>query len=294
MNPKPGSVQILGLYEGPAESWTPRQDHLVDALRRAGVPTNLLHTSINGGRAALEPEPIFFPREQFSSEPGEALALALEFLLTETAEGQPHEWFCTLRMVEFHATKRTETLLQVHEDGIRRVTREQPWSPVPEQSLLDLARKQWWVLVLIVIGFGASIWLKRSEITSYYDAMFGTDFVVEESLSMEIGGFASYLKVDLDFSKNDHELVLSFEKLQTYPDSTAAFDALRSTASMQEAAALSAMELGYAQLELLFEDERSERERISLSQWDESGKLKHFFRTRDWQGRTLKEIRLTP
>jgi hypothetical protein len=295
MNPKPGSVQILGLYEGPAESWTPRQDHLVDALRRAGVPTNLLHTSIDGGRAALEPEPSFFPREQFSGEPGEALALALEFLLTETADGQqPHEWFCTLRLVEFHETKRTETLLQVHEDGIRGVTREQPWSPVPEQSLLDLARKQWWVLVLIVIGFTASIWLKRSEIASYYDAMFGTDFVMKESLSVETDGFASYLKVDLDYSEDDHELVLSFEKLQTYPESTAAFDALRSTASMKEAAALSAMELGYAQLELLFDDNFSERERVSLSEWDESGKLEHSFDSSDWQGRTLKEIRLTP
>ena len=196
--------------------------------------------------------------------------------------------------MEFHETKRTETLLQVHEDGIRGVTREQPWSPVPEQSLLDLARKQWWVLVLIVIGFTASIWLKRSEIATYYDAMFGTDFVVQESLSVEMDGFSSYLKVDLDFSEADHELVLSFEKLPTYPDSTAAFDTLRSTASMQEAAALSAMELGYAQLELLFEDKTFERERVSLSQWSESGKLKHSFKTSDWQGRTLKEIRLTP
>ncbi|MDA0666615.1 MAG: hypothetical protein O3A95_08975 [Planctomycetota bacterium] len=201
---------------------------------------------------------------------------------------------CTLRLVEFHETKRTETLLQVHEDGIRGITREQPWSPIPKLNLLDLARKQWWVLVLVVIGFGASIWLKRSEIASYYDAMFGNDFVVQESLSVETDGFASYLKVDLDFSEDDNELVLSFEKLQTYPDSTSAFDALRSTASMQEAAALSAMELGYAQLELLFEDEKFERERVSLSQWDESGKFKHFFRTSDWQGRTLKGIRLTP
>lgn len=294
MNPTPGSVQILGLYEGPAESWTPRQDHLVDALRRAGVPTNLLHASINGGRAALEPDPGLFPREQFSSEPGEALAFALEMLLAETANGQPHEWFCTLRLVEFHETKRTETLLQIHESGIRGITREQPWSPVPKQSLLDQARKQWWVLLLIVIGFSASIWLKKSEIASYYNVLFGNDFVVQESVSVNAEGFASYLKVDLDFSEDENELLLSFQKLEAYPGSPADLDALRSTANMQEAAALSAIELGYAQLELIFEDAPAERARVSLSQWDESGQFEHFFGTRAWHGRTLKEIRLTP
>ena len=28
MNPEPGTVQVLGLYEGPTESWEPRADVL--------------------------------------------------------------------------------------------------------------------------------------------------------------------------------------------------------------------------------------------------------------------------
>jgi hypothetical protein len=292
MSPKPGSVQILGLYEGPAESWAPRQDHLVDALRRAGVPTNLLYASSNGGRAALEPELGSFPREQFTGEPGEAVALALEMLLAETANGQPHEWFCTLRLVEFHETKRTETLLQVHEDGIRGVTREQPWTPVTRESLLDHARKQLWIMALVAIGLGASIWLKRSEIAGYYNALFSSDFVAQEATPVDTTGFASYLEVSIDSPEDG--LVLVFQRLEAYPDSPAALDTLRSTASMEEAAALSAIELGYAQLELLFEDETTEQARISLSQWDESGQFEHFFGTSGWQGRTLKEVRLTP
>ena len=294
MNPEPGSVQVLGLYEGPAESWTPMQDQLVDALRRAGVPTNLLRASINGGRAALEPDPGFFPREQFSSEPGEAVALALEMLLTETANGQPHEWFCTLRLVEYHETKRIETLLQVHEDGIRGATREQPWSPIPKLSLLDHARQQGWVIALVLIGLGAGAWLKRGEIAEYYDALFGNDFVVQESMSTDLDGFASYLDLTVDFSENDDELQVQIQKLDSYPDSPAAIDALRSTASMQEAAALSAMELGYAQLTLRFEDETEEQVRLSLSNWEADGSLVHSFYTSGWQDRALQEVRLTP
>lgn len=294
MNPEPGCVQVLGLYEGPAESWTPVQDQLVDALRRAGVPTNLLHATINGGRAALEPDSGFFPQQQFSGKPGEAVALALEMLLTETASGQPHEWFCTLRLVEYHETTRTETLLQVHEDGIRGVTREQPWSPIPKRSLLDHARQQGWILALVVIGLGASVWLKRGEIAQYYEALFGNDFVVQESMTTELDGFASYLDLTVDFSKNDDELQIRVQKLESYPSSPAAIDALRSAASMQEAAALSAIELGYAQLILRFEDETEEQVRLSLSSWQEDGSFEHYFFTKDWQGRALEEVRLTP
>ncbi|PCJ54757.1 MAG: hypothetical protein COA70_03430 [Planctomycetota bacterium] len=294
MTPEPGLVQILGLYEGPAESWTPLQDQLVDALRRAGVPTNLLRATITGGRAALEPDPGLFPREQFSSSPGECVALALEMLLTETADGQPHEWFCTLRLIEYQQTTRTETLLQIHPDGIRGITREQPWTPIPKTSWMDILRQQWWVITLVVIGLGAGGWLKRESIQDYYSAFFGADLVLLDLLVIEPEGFGLYLDLTVELDENDAELHIRLAQKEGFPDTPAAIDALRKDASMRNAAALTALELGYAQLVLVFEDDLESLERIPLTDWDDEGNYTHIIAAKNLRGQVLIEVRLTP
>jgi len=298
MTPEPGLVQILGLYEGPTEAWSPLQDQLVDSLRRAGVPTNLLRAVISGGRASLEPDPGFFPREQFASNPGEAVALALDMLLTETANGQPEDWFSTLRLIEYHEDKRVETFLQVHPDGVRGISREQPWNPIPKKKLITLLREQWWMIVLIVVGVSVSGWLKRDSIQEQWDHLqrvfFSEDFVIGESVAIEPNGFDSYLQVTVLPIKEEAQLVIEFSKRDNYPDSPAAIDALRTNASMAEAAALSAIELGYVQLEITLDNDSTQQVRVSLNQWNQDGKYLQVFDTDDWQGRELRQVRLFP
>ena len=291
-------MQVLGLYEGPTESWLPLQDRLADALRRAGAPTNLLHAVLTGGRASLEPDPGWFPREQFSGNPAEALALALEMLLEETAGGRPAEWFSTLRVLEYREDLRTETLLQVEADGIRCVTREQPWSPIPKPRWADLLREQWWILLLIACGIGIGGWLQRERIRGYWiqfqDVVLADDFAMAEDFKIELDGFATYLEMSMELSVDGERLILLLERRADFPDSPAALDLARAQASMTQAAALMAIEFGHAELVLIFLDGRRDQRKIPLNGWQDDGKYHLEIPTGDWKDRQLQKATLQP
>jgi len=294
MNPEPGTVQLLGLYEGPASAWTPTADQLEDALRRAGAPDNLLHAVISGGRASLEPDPGFFPRGQFSDEPAAAVALALEMLLEESVGGQPAEWFSNLRMLEFQDNKRIETLLQVHPDGVRGVTREQPWSPIPRQSYLSMLREQWWIVALVVLGFGISTWLKRDTIRDTWHALFADDMAIAAGFEKDLSGFAPFVEMEVQVSEDEKMVIVVLSKRDSYPDSPAAIDLARAQASMEEASALSAIELGHAEIFLEFSSHNSFTRSVPLDAWQADGRYRMEIPSFTWKGEELTRAVLRP
>jgi hypothetical protein len=298
MNPEPGTVQVLGLYEGPTESWEPRADVLADALRRAGAPGNLLQAVITGGRASLEPDPAFFPRGQFNGEPHEVLALALEMLLEEEVGGQPQEWFSSLRVVEYREDKRLETLIQVQADGVRGVVREQPWTPVPPPTAWETFRAQKWILLLIAVGLVAGGWLQRDRVFDLWDDLTGTvfaeDLALAEDFNPDFEAFALFLDLEIELSEDGGLLLVRLERLATYPDSPQALDDARAQASMEEAAALAAIERGRAELRLRFDDGELVKHEVPLDAWQADGRYAMEFPTAGHTGQVLLSARLRP
>ncbi|RMH03096.1 MAG: hypothetical protein D6702_06985 [Planctomycetota bacterium] len=166
----PGRIRIEGLLEGPTASFSPAADRLAEALVRAGAPADCLVCRLEGGRAAIEPAPGLFPREQFAADPAEALALALTLLLEEEGAGAPSEWFSTLRVTAWEEDRRRESLLQLSRDGIRVVARESPWSPPPPERR-SLLRRYGLIALLLAVGGGAWLFQHRQEVRDLWRAV---------------------------------------------------------------------------------------------------------------------------
>jgi hypothetical protein len=291
MNPEPGTVQLQGLYEGPTSSWAPQQELVADALRRAGAPENCLHALIHGGRGSLEPEPILFPRGQFADAPADCLALALELMLEETLGGKPEEWFSTLRVIEYQERVQIESLIQVNEDGIRGISREQPWTPVPKKSLQDRIWANKLVLSLAVLAFLVYGFFNRHKVGEWVHAFetrfFAEDFAIAEELQQELGGFGTYLYAETELDEELNQLVVTLRQTNAYPHTPSDFDVARAQADRKEGIALAALELGKATLILHFQDGDVHRKTVSLIDWEDDGSLRVDFATTPWRGSTL-------
>lgn len=288
MNPEPGTVQLQGLYEGPTSSWAPQQELVADALRRAGAPENCLHAVIHGGRGSLEPEPILFPRGQFADAPADCLALALELMLEETLGGKPEEWFSTLRVIEYQERVQIESLIQVNEDGIRGITREQPWTPVPQKSLQDRIWANKLVLSLAVLAFLVYGFFNRHKVGEWVHAIetrfFAEDFAIAEDFRQELVGFGTFLYAEAEIEEESNQLVVTLRQTNAYPHTPSDFDLARDQADRLEGIALAALELGKAQVVLHLSDGDVHQRTVSLIDWEEDGSLRLEFSTAPWRG----------
>jgi len=292
MNPEPGTVQLQGLYEGPVSSWAPQQELVADALRRAGAPDNCLHAVTHGGRGSLEPEPILFPRGQFADAPADCVALALELMLEETLGGKPDEWFSTLRVIEYQERVQIESLIQVNEDGIRGISREQPWTPVPQKSLKDRIWQNKLILSLAILAFLVYGFFNRHKVGEWVHAFetrfFSEDFAIAEEYRQELNGFGTFLYAEAEIEEESNQLVVTLRQTNAYPQTPSDFDLARDQADRLEGIALAALELGKAQVVLHLSDGDVHRRTVSLIDWEEGGSLRLEFPTSTW-----KDVELT-
>ncbi|MBC8330150.1 MAG: hypothetical protein ISR76_09100 [Planctomycetes bacterium] len=265
---QPGQVRIEGLLEGPTSSWSPTADALADALGRAGAPRDCLSAVIDGGRGSLESSPAVFPRGQFSSDPAEALGLALELLLSETHGGRPEEWFSTLRVTEYRDRDQRESLLQVTVEGVRIVARETEWQPPPRPRWTAVLRRQWKV-GLLLLGAGVLLGVKERDQVGQFlrrvsGLVFGSALEVPEDFAAEPGAFREWIRF-AGVRSSGGELVVVLEATESFPRLPADLDALRATASLERRAALNAIENGRARLRVtLLEGFELEDEAIDL------------------------------
>lgn len=296
MNPEPGTVQLQGLFEGPVSSWAPQQELVADALRRAGAPENCLHAVTHGGRGSLEPEPILFPRGQFADAPADCLALALELMLEETLGGKPEEWFSTLRVIEYQERVQIESLIQVNEDGIRGITREQPWTPVPQKSLQDRIWANKLVLSLAVLAFLVYGFFNRHKVGEWVHAIetrfFAEDFAIAEDFRQELVGFGTFLYAEAEIEEESNQLVVTLRQTNAYPQTPSDFDLARDQADRLEGIALAALELGKAQVVLRFSDDDVHQRTVSLIDWEEDGSLRLEFSTTAWKNIELTLLKM--
>lgn len=296
MIPEPGTVQFQGLFEGPTAAWAPQQDLLADALRRAGAPENCLHAVVTGGRASLEPDPGLFPRGQFADNPADCLAMALELLLAESAGGQPAEWFSSLRVIEYQERTQVETLIQIHEGGVRGMTREQPWSPVPKKTMGDHLRANRIIYSLAALALMVFAYFNLHKVEDAWNTIrgsyFAEDFALAEDFEMDLGGFATFLEVEATVENDGDLLVVTLVQKNAFPQTPRDFDLAREQVQRSEAIALAAIELGRAQLVLHFEDGLENPRTISLSDWESDGSVKIEIVTTAWRDNQLSRLEM--
>lgn len=293
--PLPGQVRIEGLYEGPSSSWEPQQDLLADALRRAGAPEQALHALVDGGRASLEPSDLAFPRGQFSAAPGDALALALELLLEETAGGRPDEWFSTLRVVEYRDDSRVETLIKIDEEGVRTASREAPWVATLPPTLQERLRTQWPALLAILIVGGIALWMQRDELRGLLgkaQQLTDEELQVADAPELDPAGFAGLFELTLQSDQEEVRVVLT--RGPQYPQDAAAIEALRAEQgiSLDRLAALRAVESGKLRVVLRFAEGGDGHRTVDLldGEIDETFVLGRS----QYRGRILTGVRLRP
>lgn len=293
--PLPGQVRIDGLYEGPSAVWEPQQEQVRDALRRAGAPEAALHALIEGGRASLEASDLLFPREQFAADPGEALALALEMLLEESAGGQPADWFSTLRVTDFGEDSKTETLIKVEAEGVRLARRESPWVASLAPTLTERLQKNWLTIVVVLLAGGAAAWSQRDtirEMLGVAQSLTEDDLHFADDMKVELGAFKGLLVVDVAITEGVLRAVVT--RGPAYPADAEALRAMREEPgqSMERLAALTAVETGRVQLEFVFDDGEPVLRTLDLldeeNQWNEELARKQF------RGRLLESVRLRP
>lgn len=244
---RPGTVVVEGLVEGPTRSWEPVKEQVADALGRAGAPPDLLAAGIDGGRGYLEPASKSFPRGQFSGDPDESVARALQFLLEEGPGGQPEEWFSNLRVSEYKEDRIRQTLLTISEEGVRTARRDQPWIPGKEKGqVVKNLRQRWPYFALLLVIVGALVFLERSRITGqvrYLGMQIGLLSPDLEVVSLDAGPFSAWVEVRLEHL-GAGRIEISLHPTGAFPKTAEAIDQLREQSDLDARAAISALELG--------------------------------------------------
>ncbi len=249
--PLPGQVQLAGLYEGPASAWCPTAEQLSDALGRAGAPTDSLQAVVDGGQASLEASPTLYPRGQFSSDPGDALGMALELLISESLGERPAGWFSTLRVTEYRDQSLRESLIQVGAEGVRVVGRDSDWVPAPAEKRRTRLLRQWKIGVLLLVAAVALGVKERDRVSEVLRGLqgvvLGRSLEIPQDFAADAGAFAPWirfaeLRVDGDL------LRVRLEATEAYPADAAALDLLRGQVELEARAALNAIENGRARL----------------------------------------------
>jgi hypothetical protein len=293
--PRPDTVVIEGMLEGPASSWEPEAGALAEALRRAGAPEIALHVVVEGGRCAVESVDRPLPREQFAAEPAEALSIALQNLFEGHARGRPAEWFSTLRVTEYTATTKKETLLAFGAEGIERPTRESPWTPPAEGAALSGGlRARAPIILLVLVALAAVALLRRDAISAWLQevvAIFSPGRAAD--VRVDAGTFHPWITPTLKRDGTTWKLTL--KPKSDFPADAAAIDRWTRDATLEQRAALRALESGRVRVVLVGSDERRDPHSISadVTPLRRGEKTVLDLPSREWVGR-LTAVRLEP
>lgn len=264
--PRAGLVQVQGLLEGPSAHWAPTAEQVAGALQRAGAPADLLQVLVDGGRTVVEPQPHFYPHVQFAGAPAEVLQLALRFLLEEGPGGRPAEWFSTLRLTAYETGRKQEVLFHLAPEGIQVVRRESPWTPAAP-SWWSSWRRRWPFAALVLVAAALGAWLSRDQLRALWwrlGAAAGLAQVEADQMPLDASTLQPWVQARIEaLSARGVEVLL--EPSPSYPRTAAEIDTLRAGAPLEQRAAISAMELGRAQLRVELADGSVETVAVDLA-----------------------------
>lgn len=162
-----GVVCFSGLLEGPTASFAPNVVELGKALAAYGLPKDLLAVMIEGGRASITPCGVPYPRASFHADPADSFREALHQALNdEDLSG----WCSTLRLTEYRAAEKVESLVQLAAKGVIQTKRTSPYSPTARKPLVDTLRDNVKIIALLTAAAICLAWLYRDSISSIIES----------------------------------------------------------------------------------------------------------------------------